>query len=86
MCHSACVEVRGQLCGVDALLHLCIGFEDHTQVGRLVWQVLPPFKPSQQPSGYQRQGLKFAVYHRRYTGTPDPPASATYVLVAKFKV
>ena len=49
MCHSACVEVRGQLCGVDALLHLCIGFEDHTQVGRLVWQVLPPLSHLNSP-------------------------------------
>lgn len=38
-CHSTHV-IRGQLCGVDALLYM--GFRDSSKVAKLSWQVPSP--------------------------------------------
>lgn len=37
MCHSTCVEVKGQLYGVGSLLHLYVGSRDGAHI-RLVWK------------------------------------------------
>lgn len=47
---SACVEVRGQLCGVRSSLPLICGSGDGPQVTRLEWQVPLPAKLPQLPS------------------------------------
>lgn len=46
MCHSVCVKVRGQGCGVGSLLPLLYGFQGMNSGLQASWQALLAAEPS----------------------------------------